>query len=255
MNCPKCRFIALESDGRCPSCDTVFKPQTEQTEQTEEVDHTPRAFKLPRVDPEQERKKYAQAPTPQPTAQPTAAAAPALAPAPAPALAPIDGRMVPTLAQFANEAMVRGRVDLEKLRKLTTKCISDEFSIRDPMHVFDRVAAEYECFEPSEEPEEPEEKPVEDPDLLPIDKLPGYSVDKWCRRWGTGKRGRSAGPLTPDVFFRNKPGRKQWLIWRYKVTVDGQRKAYTAKFFALARFFAVQKRKNGQVGPEIDTYE
>jgi len=89
-------------------------------------------------------------------------------------------------------------------------------------------------------------------DLLPIPDLPGYVVDEYCRPWGTAKRGRKAGPLKPSIYFRHKNG-QSWFIWRYKVTVDGRQRGFTAKYFAMARFFAEQRRNAGQ--PDVDTYE
>jgi hypothetical protein len=72
------------------------------------------------------------------------------------------------------------------------------------------------------------------------------------------KRGRAPGPLTPTVYFRyKKVGGKvvKWFICRYKVTVDGEQRGFTAKYFQQARFFAVQKRKAKKIGPDVDNYE
>lgn len=80
----------------------------------------------------------------------------------------------------------------------------------------------------------------------------GTRLIGWARPWGAAKRGRRAGPLTPDLCF----GKGKRFIFRYRVRYqDGTRKGHTAKWFALARYYAEKKRREGPMGVDIDTYE
>jgi hypothetical protein len=204
------------------------------------------------------------APTPTPTPAPTPTSAPTPTPTPTPTPAPPPAPptpALPTTKKLAGEAWdMCGGFNLDALKTLVA---GKPWSEEDKARMLAETIKAYPAFtdetEDKTEDEEGEEgEPTEDPDLLDIPKLPGYQVDKWCRPWGMAKRGRAAGPLTPTVYFRYKKVKGKtvkWFICRYKVTVDGEQRGFTAKYFQQARFFAVQKRKGKVAGPDVDTYD
>lgn len=76
----------------------------------------------------------------------------------------------------------------------------------------------------------PAETPV---DLLECHDLPGIYVDPWGIPHIDGRR------LPLEIRFHRKPGRKKaTLIQRYRLTTDGERRAYYPKYFVIARAIA-----------------
>ena len=78
------------------------------------------------------------------------------------------------------------------------------------------------------------------PALLPIAGMPGYAVDACGRPHAEKKRGRKAGPLMPDKFFR----KDKTFVFGYRIRVGDRRKRYAAKYFGMARYFAEKKWEN-----------
>jgi hypothetical protein len=74
-------------------------------------------------------------------------------------------------------------------------------------------------------------------DLLPCPDVPGVMVDPW------GVPSIDGVKLRLELKFHRKAGRKRsTLIQRYRLTVNGLRKAYFPKYFLIARAIAELKR-------------
>jgi hypothetical protein len=88
------------------------------------------------------------------------------------------------------------------------------------------------------------ESQSEAPELLPCTKLPGYLLDPWGIPYRQVGQGRKPGRVRLDNYFYCRKGEKKPRhIARYRLTIDGLRRAFYPKYLMMARLIAERERK------------